>query len=192
MGCPLSKSGNDSDNQNQSKTGENKNGEGAVNKPLDPRLPLNVRQKFNLSKSWKGIAREMDMTGVLMFVKLFEDNAELLKLFTSFQELKTKQSQMESMELQEHASKVMGNLDEMISSLDNMDYFITHLHSVGKLHRKLPDFKKEYFFKMEKAFLEAVKEVLQDRYTENMENIYNIIIKLILQTVAEGYENDYD
>lgn len=45
---------------------------------------------------------------------------------------------------------------------------------------------------MEKAFLEAVKEVLQDRYTENMENIYNIIIKLILQTVAEGYENDYD
>lgn len=69
MGCPLSKSGNDSDNQNQSKTGENKNGEGAVNKPLDPRLPLNVRQKFNLSKSWKGIAREMDMTGVLMFVK---------------------------------------------------------------------------------------------------------------------------
>lgn len=81
-----------------------------------------------------------------LYTRLFEDNAELLKLFTSFQELKTKQSQMESMELQEHASKVMGNLDEMISSLDNMDYFITHLHSVGKLHRKLPDFKKEYFF----------------------------------------------
>ena len=44
---------------------------------------------------------------------------------------------------------------------------------------------------MEKPFLEAVKEVLQDRYTENMENIYHIIIKLILQTVADGFEKDY-
>lgn len=45
---------------------------------------------------------------------------------------------------------------------------------------------------MERPFLEAVKEVLQDRYTENMENIYNIIIKLILQTVADGFDKDYD
>lgn len=45
---------------------------------------------------------------------------------------------------------------------------------------------------MENPFLEAVKEVLQDRYTENMENIYNIIIKLILKTVAEGFEKDFD
>ena len=72
MGCPLSKSGNDTDNNQNNKTpgsAENKNGEGMANKPTDPRLPLNVRQKFNLSKSWKGISREMEMTGVLMFVK---------------------------------------------------------------------------------------------------------------------------
>ena len=46
--------------------------------------------------------------------------------------------------------------------------------------------------KMEVPFLEAVKEVLQDRYTENMENIYKIIIKLILQTLVDGYEKDFD
>ena len=45
---------------------------------------------------------------------------------------------------------------------------------------------------MEKPFLTAVKEVLQDRYTENMENIYNIIIKLILKTLVDGYDNDYE
>jgi hypothetical protein len=38
-------------------------------------------------------------------------------------------------------------------------------------------------------FLQAVKETLEDRYTENMENIYKIIIKFILQTLVEGYEN---
>lgn len=200
MGCPLSKTSNESESNTNANTNsktpastENKNGEGmSSTKPADPRLPLNVRQKFNLSKSWKGISREMEMTGVLMFVKLFEENGELITLFAKFQELKTKDSQMKSMELAEHATKVMTNLDEMINSLDDMDYFFAHLHNIGKLHRKLPGFKKEYFFKMEGPFLEAVKEVLQDRYTENMENIYNIIIKLILQTLADGFEKDYD
>lgn len=50
------------------------------------------------------------------------------------------------MELAEHATKVMSNFDEVINSLDDMDYFFRHLHNVGKLHRKLPGFKKEYFF----------------------------------------------
>lgn len=91
MGCPLSKNGSESDSgggggntattagtagnssagggAGKSESG-NKNGEGGASaKPADPRLPLNVRQKFNLSKSWKGISREMEMTGVLMFVK---------------------------------------------------------------------------------------------------------------------------
>ena len=81
-----------------------------------------------------------------LVVRLFEENGELLTLFTKFQELKTKDSQMQSMELAEHATKVMSNLDEMINSLDDMDYFFRHLHSIGKLHRKLPGFKKEYFF----------------------------------------------
>lgn len=96
MGCPLSKNGNESDSNNAGTAGtaggaaaannaattkasaaaaeqSGKNGDGAATgasaKAADPRLPLNVRQKFNLSKSWKGISREMEMTGVLMFVK---------------------------------------------------------------------------------------------------------------------------
>lgn len=35
----------------------------------DPRLPLTARQLFNISKSWKGIARAMEPTGITMFVR---------------------------------------------------------------------------------------------------------------------------
>lgn len=35
----------------------------------DPRLPLNARQKFQISKSWKGIERALTPTAVTMFVK---------------------------------------------------------------------------------------------------------------------------
>lgn len=41
--------------------------------------------------------------------------------------------------------------------------------------------------KIETPFLEAVKETLEDRYTENMEVIYKITIKLILEHLVAGY-----
>lgn len=35
----------------------------------DPRIPLNVRQIFKITKSWKAIARTMSKTGTAMFLK---------------------------------------------------------------------------------------------------------------------------
>lgn len=36
---------------------------------LDPRLPLTAKQKFNMVKSWKGISRALEPTGVYMFLQ---------------------------------------------------------------------------------------------------------------------------
>lgn len=35
----------------------------------DPRMPLNVRQMFKITKSWKAITRTMSKTGTAMFLK---------------------------------------------------------------------------------------------------------------------------
>ncbi|XP_076321792.1 neuroglobin-like [Tachypleus tridentatus] len=156
--------------------------------PPDPRLPLTAKQRFNISKSWKGIARAMEPTGIIMFIKLFEENEDLITLFEKFQYLKTQESRMESTELAQHASIVMTTLDEAIRSMDKVDYFIDYLHSVGNFHRKISGFKKEYFWNIEDPFLTAVKETLGDRYTENMENIYKITIRFILETLSEGFD----
>ena len=37
--------------------------------PTDDRLPLSARQVFLLKKSWKGINRNMQATGVEMFMR---------------------------------------------------------------------------------------------------------------------------
>jgi len=37
--------------------------------PTDPRLPLTAKQKYTLVASWKGISREMEATGIAMFIK---------------------------------------------------------------------------------------------------------------------------
>ncbi|KAG8337488.1 hypothetical protein J6590_022522 [Homalodisca vitripennis] len=191
---------------------------------------------------------------------LFEEHEELLDLFTRFRELKTRDAQANSMELQEHATKVMSTLDEGIKELDDLDSFFEYLHQIGASHRKIPGFKPDYFWhiqifaitapyaewkktdpnrmakkllllplwqrsrwktnapfpdllygpvmgtstfpaasqyesislltvmKIEKPFLEAVKMTLGDRYTDNVENIYKITIKLIIETLEKGYK----
>lgn len=42
--------------------------------------------------------------------------------------------------------------------------------------------------RIEGAFLKAVEQTLGDRYTENVSAIYKIVIKLIIQTLIDGYE----
>lgn len=48
--------------------GDNNGGPGASS-ALDPRLPLNARQKYSMMASWKGISRALEPTGVYMFIK---------------------------------------------------------------------------------------------------------------------------
>lgn len=50
------------------------------------------------------------------------------------------------MELREHAATVMSTLDQSINSLSDYDNFVTYLHSIGELHRKVPGFKREHFW----------------------------------------------
>ncbi|CAH2007464.1 unnamed protein product [Acanthoscelides obtectus] len=121
--------------------------------------------------------------------RLFEEHGELLTLFEKFRELKTKEDQANSLELQEHANTVMTTLDEGIKGLDNLDAFFDFLHQVGASHRRIPGFKAEYFWKIEQPFLEAVETTLGDRYTENVQNIYKITIKFIIETLVNGFDN---
>jgi hypothetical protein len=44
------------------------------------------------------------------------------------------------------------------------------------------------FQRIEQPFLEAVQMTLGDRYTENVESIYKVTIKFIIETLVRGYE----
>lgn len=43
--------------------------------------------------------------------------------------------------------------------------------------------------KIEKPFLSAVQNTLGDRYTENVEGIYKLTIKFIIETLITGFES---
>ncbi|CRL05080.1 CLUMA_CG018242, isoform A [Clunio marinus] len=185
MGCELGKLATSGDNK---KEVENNVNEPPAPAAPDPRLPLTARQKYSMVASWKGISRAMETTGINMFIKLFEEHAELINLFDKFRELKTREEQARSEELAEHANKVMETLDEGIRSLDELDVFFQYLHDVGASHTRIPGFTADQFWKIEKPFLAAVSSTLGDRYTDNVEGIYKITIKFIIETLIEGFE----
>jgi len=188
MGCELGKLvmvHREGGGGNKRRTGE---AEPPAPEPPDPRLPLTAKQKYSMMASWKGISRAMEPTGVYMFIKLFEQHQELLNLFEKFRELRTREEQANSMELAEHANTVMATLDEGIKGLDNLDSFFDFLTQVGASHHRIPGFKPEYFWRIEQPFLEAVQMTLGDRYTENVESIYKVTIKFIIETLIRGYE----
>ncbi|XP_045773923.1 neuroglobin-like [Maniola jurtina] len=160
--------------------------------PADPRSPLTPKQQYCIMASWKGIFRQIEKTGIILFVKLFEENEDLLHLFEDFRELRTKEAIVNSEELAEHATKVMHTLDEGIKSLADMDTFFAYVRHVGGTHRQVPGFKAENFMKIEQPFLEAAKTTLGDRYTPNIENIYKMTIRFILENLVKGYEEEYE
>lgn len=54
-------------------------------------------------------------------------------------------------------------------------------------------FYYSFFFslqRIEKPFLNAVEQTLGDRYTENVDGIYRVTIKFIIETLIEGYKSD--
>ncbi|RWS27293.1 neuroglobin-like protein [Leptotrombidium deliense] len=73
MGCAFTKSSDNTNDATNGAAAKNTNGVNSLElpqpPPSDPRLPLSTRQKFSISKSWKGIARAMEQTGINMFVK---------------------------------------------------------------------------------------------------------------------------
>ncbi|KAF0297944.1 Neuroglobin [Amphibalanus amphitrite] len=134
------------------------------------------------------ISRKFTTLSVFLSLRLFEEHAALINFFDKFRELKSRDEQAESLELAEHATAVMGIIDEGIRALEDMDAFFTLLHQTGARHTKIPGFQTEFFFKIRTPFLEAVKLTLGDAYTENMDNIYQLTIDLILKTLVEGFE----
>lgn len=157
--------------------------------PSDPRCPLTTKQQYCMLASWKGIYRQIEKTGIILFVKLFEENKDLLALFTKFSELHTAEHQFSSTELAEHATKVMHTLDEGIKSLRDVDGFLAYVQHVGATHHQIDGFEASNFWKVEQPFLEAAKITLGDRYTPNIENIYKLTIRFILENLVKGYED---
>ncbi|KAK6182327.1 hypothetical protein SNE40_010038 [Patella caerulea] len=154
---------------------------------VDPRLPLDARQIFKLKQSWKGIKRNMEPTGVEMFLRLFKRKSELKSMFKEFKHLEKEDELRDNEALEHHATLVMTTLDDAITNIDNVEYISCMLSERGGSHVRFNGFHESNFYNIKEPFLDAVKITLEDRSNEAIEKIYSIAITFILNTLANGF-----
>ena len=77
------------------------------------------------------------VTAHLIHFRLFETNDEVRGMFAKVIKNLNVTDLRESKELENHVKQVMYTLDEAISSLEDVDFVVNMLHSVGKGHRRL-------------------------------------------------------
>lgn len=150
-------------------------------------MGLTKRQRFLLKGSWKGVSRELQLTGVRLFVQMFQTHPETLELFPKFSDLDSADKQQNSEVFKEHGEKVFIRIDEALASADDPDVLTSILLETGAYHKKIPGFKPEMFWYAEEPFLEALRVTLDERYTAQMDVIYHVISRYIIQTLIDGY-----
>ena len=77
--------------------------------------------------------------------------------------------------------------NQAIEDSDDVDRLINNLAGVGRKHKAMPNFQEDFFARMEKCLIYALKSVLGDAYTDNMERIYNIWIAWTTQQILAGF-----
>lgn len=155
---------------------------------LDSRCPLDERQLYCITKSWKAINRNMSVTAINMFVRLFETNRDIQEMFSMLKDVQNIADLRSSKVLESHAMKVFCTIDDTIVNFDDMDYVLRMLQIVAQSHsQRFPNFDPAFFWRVEDPFILAVKEELGDRFTVSMEATYRATIRFIVGTLAREF-----
>ncbi|CAK9301320.1 unnamed protein product [Gordionus sp. m RMFG-2023] len=150
----------------------------------DPRVPLTRREIFLAGKSWKGVTRNMEETGMHMINKLIKQNPEFEEIIKSNAKEEDKDNALCTT-----ADSMMSGFSKSILLLEDYDKFVDFLFALGNSYRQFHNFNDTYFEKLREPFLSAIRETLQDRYTDNIQNIYTKAFNFIVQTMKEGYNS---
>ncbi|OQV12213.1 hypothetical protein BV898_13477 [Hypsibius exemplaris] len=123
-----------------------------------------------------------------MMIKLLNDNPDLKQYFPKFKDKSAEQLRSDE-DFEEMALAHINAYDQAIQDSDNVDQLIKNLHGVGRRHKALPGFQEDYLARMEKCLVFALKSVLGDAYTDNMERIYQIWISWTTEQMREGFRS---
>ncbi|CDW55819.1 Globin domain containing protein [Trichuris trichiura] len=149
----------------------------------DPRIPLTPKQCFLLIQNWRAIKRRILDTGIRMFIKLFQNNEDLMTFFPKVKVDEATHTYNTEV-LESHAEKVMGVLDQAVHLVGDANNLLNLVNEYAEYHAKKQNFQPTFFLKIAPALLEAIKETLGDSYTENMANIYNTFFQLLIGTLV--------
>lgn len=123
---------------------ERMQGEGEVDL-LERPSPLTDKERVMIQDSWAKVYQNCDDVGVTILVRLFVNFPSSKQYFSKFKHIEDPEDLERSVQLRNHAHRVMNAINTLVENLDNSDKVASVLKLVGKAHALRHKVEPVYF-----------------------------------------------
>ncbi|XP_074658496.1 neuroglobin-like [Tubulanus polymorphus] len=150
-------------------------------------IHLDQKQIDLIRMSWEIVSDNLQNNGMMIFMRLFQLDRDLLRVFKSI--LTTNkiydESDVDEEKLSQHSLIVMQSLGAAVESLEDSLFLTNVLIAIGEKHAQ-HHVKEHMLPRMWPAVRFAFKEILQDCYTDEIEKAWKIVFEFLISKIGEG------
>ncbi|XP_078518153.1 neuroglobin-1-like [Lissotriton helveticus] len=157
--------------------------------PPDPVLTLSQEELRLLRESWRLIQDDISKVGVIMFVRLFETHPECKNVFFLFRDVDDLQRLRASKELRTHGLRVMSFVEKSVARVDHPEHLEQLALELGKSHYRY-NAPPKYYQYIGTEFMSAVQPILKEKWTPEVENIWQRLFTYISNVMQRGYQEE--
>ena len=117
------------------------------------------------------VERESDQFSTVLYDRLFALDGEIRTLFPA--------------DITQQRTQLVDGLSFFAATIGDLPTFIEDARRLGARHHRY-GVGPEYFGLMERALLEALRSVLGDDFTDDVERAWRCLYRLIAETMLEG------
>ncbi|XP_059411137.1 neuroglobin-1-like [Carassius carassius] len=139
-----------------------------------------------IKESWRVIQEDIAKVGIIMFVRLFETHPECKDVFFLFRDVKDFENLHTSRELRAHGLRVMSFIEKSVARLDQLEQLETLAQELGKSHFRY-NAPPKYYGYVGAEFICAVRPVLKDRWTSELEQAWQTLFQLVTAIMKDSY-----
>ncbi|CAM9827782.1 neuroglobin-like [Lampetra fluviatilis] len=166
--------------------------ETALSLPTPPPPPprrLSEDERRIVIESWRALQDDITRVGVILFVRLFETHPECKDSFFQFRDIEDVQRLRLSKQLRSHGLRVMSLIEKTVARLDQDAVLEQLIFELGRKHYKYNAPPKYYEF-VGAEFISAVKPVLGDRWTQDVDDAWQALFKYITTNMERGFREE--
>ncbi|XP_033123745.1 neuroglobin-like [Anneissia japonica] len=150
-------------------------------------MSLTINEISLITDSWKHFTENFDSNGANIFMRLFDQNPELLPLFPFGKRDRTEAELRRHPLFKRHVRGVMNTIDTAVKTVENLNNVVPTLTQLGRKHA-MYGVKPAFFQAVENALVYALEQALQDACTNDHEQAWRKLFKVISGTMSVGLE----
>ena len=148
---------------------------------------ISVENKTRVKKTWKLLSRDISGIGAKIFVKIFEADPDIKKIFHC--DGLEGDALLTNSQFKGHASRFMQAIGAAVDNIDDLQGGMgPMLEGLGKQHLSFQGFKPEFWDTFTDAILDAFRETLHHRFTSEVAAAWKLVFVFIILKLKQGYQ----